>query len=238
MRHKILNWQWFRDFFNITIFRYFVTWFAIVPFFAKLTQYLPRKINIQLSETKDYYLNLALPFKWEILWISSLLFVAAYVLYLFFAPVFVRRYFSLKDYKEYEHSPRWIVWESQKLIKSKYVDLEKFVGRMIKKDYVKKYDGSDFKDKEVVVDPNQTYLMFTYKDQKYQFAMPIIYNGKENEELTNIAVREIFWEVFARFSSSKFGIRLIIQILLLSSLGLFAIPFIQSIISGFQYLFK
>ncbi len=238
MRHKVLNWQWFRDFFNITVFRYFVTWFAIVPLFAKLTEYLPKKICIELSEGNDYILNLSLPFKWEILWISSLLFVIAYILYLIFVPVFVKRYFSLKDYKEYEHSPRWIVWESQKLIKSKYVDLEKFVGRMVNKNYVKEFDSTSFNDNEVIVDYSQTYLIFKYKDQNYRFGMPIIEENEENEELTNIAEREIFWEVFARFSSSKFGVRLVIQILLIFSLILFAIPFVESIISGFQYLIK
>lgn len=238
MRHKILNWQWFRDFFNITIFRYFVTWFAIVPLFAKLTKYLPREIHIQLSETNNYILNLTLPFTWELLWISSILFVIAYILYIIFVPVFVKRYFSLKQYKEYEHSPRWIVWESQKLIKSRFVDIDKFVGRMIKKDYVKEYVGTNFEDKKVIVSPNQTYLMFQYKNQNYQFAMPIINNEKEDENLTDIAVREVFWEVFARFSSSKFGIRLIIQVLLISSLVLFTIPFVQTILSGIQYLFK
>lgn len=68
--------------------------------------------------------------------------------------------------------------------------------------------------------------------------MPILINDKEDKELTEIAVREIFWEVFARFSDSKFGVRLIIQILLIFSLVTFAIPFVQSICSGFQYLIK
>jgi hypothetical protein len=239
MKDKILNWQWFRDFFSITIFKYFVTWFALVPIFAKLSEHLPKEIKIQLSQCETYTVNLALPFKWEILWVSSLSFVIAYILYLIFAPTFVRRYFSLKDYKEYEHSPRWIVWESQKLIKSKYVDIDKFVGRMAKKEYIKKTnDISGFKDKEVIVENKQTYLMFKHNDEEYKFSMPILTDNKENEPLTEIAVREIFWEVFARFSASKLGIRFAIQILLIISLITFAIPFIESIISGFQYLLK
>lgn len=239
MKDKILNWQWFRDFFNITIFKYFVTWFALVPIFAKLSEYLPKEIKIQLSQSDSYIVNLELPFKWEILWVSSLSFVIAYLLYLIFAPTFVKRYFSLKDYKEYEHSPRWIVWESQKLIKSKYVDIDKFVGRMAKKEYVKKANNiSDFNDKEVIVDNKQTYLMFKYKDEQYKFSMPILSDNQENQTLTEIAVREIFWEIFARFSASKFGVRFAIQTLLIISLITFAFPFIESIISGFQYLLK
>jgi hypothetical protein len=239
MKDRVLNWQWFRDFFNITIFKYFVTWFALVPIFAKLSEYLPKEIKIQLSQNDSYIINLELPFKWEILWVSSLSFVIAYLLYLIFAPTFVKRYFSLKDYKEYEHSPRWIVWESQKLIKSKYVDIDKFVGRMAKKEYVKKSNKiSEFNDKKVIVDDKQTYLMFEYKDEQYKFSMPILSDNQENETLTEIAVREIFWEIFARFSASKLGVRFVIQALLIFSLITFTFPFIESIISGFQYLLK
>ncbi|MGH1385955.1 hypothetical protein [Kordia sp.] len=239
MKNKVLNWQWFRDFFKITIFKYFVTWFALVPIFAKLSQYLPKVIRIQLSHYESYCINLSLPFKWEILWISSLLFVIAYILYLSFAPTFVKRYFSLKDYRDYEHSPRWIVWESQKLIKSDYVDLDKFIGRMVKKEYVYKVDDkSSFEDKKVIVDKKQTHLMFIYKNEKYKFSMPILIDNNEDKHLTEIAVREIFWEVFARFSASKFGVRFAIQSFLIASLITFSIPLIQSIISGFQYLLK
>ena len=239
MKDEILNWQWFRDFFNITIFKYFVTWFAFVPIFAKLSEYLPKEIKIQLNQSDSYIVNLELPFKWEILWVSSLSFVMAYLLYIIFAPTFVKRYFSLKDYKEYEHSPRWIVFESQKLIKSKYVDIDKFVGRMVKKKYFKKVNNIfEFNDKNVIVDNMQTYLMLKYKDEYYNFAMPILINNHENEILTEIAVREVFWEIFARFSASKFGVRFLIQVLLMISLITFAFPFIESIISGFQYLIK
>lgn len=239
MRDKILSWQWFRDFFNITIFKYFVTWFALVPIFAKLSKYLPKEIVLQLNPVKSYIINLELPFKWEILWVSSLSFVIAYILYLIFSPIFVKRYFSLKYYKEYEHSPRWIVREAQKLVNSWFVDLDKFLERMIEKGYIYKIEDSDnFENKKVIVTKKQTYLMFQNKKINYKFSMPILINDKEDKELTEIAVREIFWEVFARFSDSKFGVRLIIQILLIFSLVTFAIPFVQSICSGFQYLIK
>jgi hypothetical protein len=239
MKNKILNWQWFRDFFNITIFKYFVTWFAIVPVFSKLSEQLPKNISIQLNPVKSYTINLELPFKWEILWVSSLFFVFAYILYLIFSPTFVKRYFSYKDYKDYGHSPRWIVREAQNLVKSKYVDLIKFSGRMIKKDYIHKInDNEDFEDKEVIVSKKETSLMFKSKSICYKFSMPIVVNEKEDKELTEIAVREVFWEVFARFSDSKFGIRLIIQLFLIISLITFSIPFIESIVSGFKYLIK
>jgi energy-coupling factor transporter transmembrane protein EcfT len=239
MRENVLKWQWFRDFFSITIFRYFVSWFALVPVFAKLSEHLPKEIYIQLSKNNSYMLNLSLPFKWEILWISSLSFVLAFILYLIFVPTFVKRYFSLKDYLEYGHSPRWIVWESQILIKSKFVDVNKFVTRITTKNYASKVASiENFQNLKVAVDEKQTYLLFEHQNEKYKFGMPIIAGGKESKELTDIAVRELFWEVFARYSASKFGIRLTIQILLMISLVTFAYPFCESIYSGFQYLMK
>jgi hypothetical protein len=239
MRNRILSWQWFRDFFSIAIFKYFVTWFALVPIFSKLTKYLPKEIELQLNSTKSYLINFELPFKWEILWISSLSFVLAFILYLIFSPTFVKRYFSLKYYKEYEHSPRWIVREAQDLVNSSFVDLNKFLERMKEKGYFSIIEVSDnSENKKVIVTKKETYLMFKNKEVNYKFSMPILVNDKEDKELTEIAVREIFWEIFARFSDSKFGIRLLIQILLIFSLITFAIPFIQSICSGFQYLTK
>ncbi|WP_277015332.1 hypothetical protein [Flavobacterium lindanitolerans] len=237
-KDKIYGWQWFRDFFNITIFKYFVTWFAIVPIFAKISESLPKKIHIPVNKELNYTIHLELPFKWEILWFSSLCFVIAYILYLIFRPNFISKYFSLKYYLEFEHSPRWIVWETQKLIKSS-TDLDKFVKRMSDKGYLSITNDSKFKDKELIdVGGDQTYLYFLHNNIKYKFAMPIIKEGKEDEGLTKIAVREIFWEIFGRFSSSKFKIRLVIQGLLAISLITFTIAFMQSIYSGFQYFIK
>lgn len=239
IRDKILGWQWFRDFFNITIFKYFVTWFAIVPIFAKVTEDLPKKIEIPTGFYSTYIVTLDLPFKWEILWFSSLCFVISYILYIIFCPKFINKYFSLKYYKEFEHSPRWLVWEAEKLIHSD-TDLEKFVKRMIEKKYIEVVIPiEDFKKTNVIVEEKQTNLMFKYKEIVYSFKMPILNNeGMEDTNLTNIAVREIFWEIFGRFSSSNICVRGIIYFLLIVSLVCFAIPFGQSIINGFHYFAK
>ncbi|WP_353163775.1 hypothetical protein [Empedobacter brevis] len=236
LKKNIMGWQWFRDFFNVTIFRYFVTWFALVPVFAKILEKLPKEISIPLREN-IYTITLELPFKWQILWFSSLSFVVAFILYKIFVPTYITKYFSLKYYKEFEHSPRWLVWEAEKLIDSK-TDLSKFIERMTKKGYITKHtDTSNYK-KGVNVEEKQTKLNFEYQTIKYEFALPIIDGDNEDEAKTTIAVREIFWEIFGRFSSSKIVVRGVIQFLLIISLVTFAIPFIQSIISGLQYFLK
>ncbi|MDM1380883.1 hypothetical protein [Myroides marinus] len=238
MKEKIYGWQWFRDFFSITIFKYFVSWFALVPVFAKILEKLPKEIIISTA-IEPYIITLQLPFKWEILWISSLFFIIAFILYKVFVPNFITKYFSLKYYKEFEHSPRWLVWEAQNLIISK-TDLSKFVKRMSDKKYIKTSDNTINEKTFVEVKEKQTILYFSFDGKNYEFALPIINDDKktENKEETDIAVREIFWEIFGRFSSSRVFIRGLIHSLLILSLVTFTIPFIQSICTGLQYFFK
>jgi len=237
LKKNIMGWQWFRDFFNVTIFRYFVTWFALVPVFAKILEKLPKEISIPLRDN-IYTITLELPFKWEILWFSSLSFVTAFILYKIFVPKYITKYFSLKYYKEFEHSPRWLVWEAEILIESK-TDLSKFIKRMKDKKYIIDHPDPSNYEKGVKVEEKQTKLSFEYENKMYEFALPILANNQNEDEIkTTIAIREIFWEIFGRFSSSNLFIRGVIQLLLIISLVTFAIPFIQSIISGLQYFIK
>jgi hypothetical protein len=237
LKERIMGWQWFRDFFKITIFRYFVTWFALIPVIAKISEKLPKEILIPLKQN-TYVITLELPFKWQILWFSSLFFVTAYILYIIFVPNFITKYFSLTYYKEFEHSPRWIVWEAEKLINNN-IELEKFIKRMSDKGYIVEHTSPSTYEKGVKVQGKQTKLEFEHGGKKYILAMPILDNSdKEDDTNTAIAVREIFWEIFGRFSSSNIFVRGVIQILLLLSLITFACPFLQSIITGLQYFIK
>lgn len=227
------HWQWYRDFFNITVFKYLVTWFAIVPIAAKLLSKLPKQIKF----TDEYILTLELPFKWECLWLSSLFFMIAYFLYLIFCPTFVKKYFSLKNYLEYEHSPRWLPWEAKELLAEKSV-IPDFIIRMKSKGYIKESE-IEVSDPKVEVEEKQSILYFSHEKKNYEFSMPILdSNGDEDSVKTRIAVREIFWEIFGRFSSSKPKTRVIIRILLALALILFAVTLLQSVFNAISYLFK
>lgn len=227
------HWQWYRDFFNITVFKYLVTWFAIVPIAAKILSKLPKEIKF----TSKYILTIELPFKWECLWLSSFFFMIAYFLYLIFCPAFVKKYFSLKIYLEYEHSPRWLPWEAKELISEKSV-LPGFIKRMESKGYIKESEIILIEPK-VEVETKQTTLYFSYEKKNYEFSMPILDSkGDEDDVKTRIAVREIFWEIFGRFSSSKPITRGIIRVLLIIALILFTITLVQSVINALSYFFK
>lgn len=248
------HWQWYKKFFNITILKYLVTWFAIVPLFAKLLTKLPPELTFKI-QCKTYTIPLELPFKWEYLWISSLLFVISYILYLAFCPRFIKTYSSFKDYLSHKHSPRWISWIARDLIKMSNDDnIKKFHNRVLVKNYIKKITQQDqigllLEDKnevegepENMLTPNayignkQTTLVYKFNNELYALPMPILDDKNiEDPNATDIAERELFWEVFGRFSSSRRGVRLIIRWLLIASLVLFSIAVYQNIETAFEY---
>ena len=128
------HWQWYKSFFSISILRYFVIWFSVVPILAQWLSQIPEgkiyfrsikslngtQTQIDPVEPIAYFsISLGLPFNWELLWASSLFFVLALASYVIFCPSFIRKYPSFKEYKLHFHSPRWIVWEAINIVKDK-----------------------------------------------------------------------------------------------------------------------
>lgn len=222
------HWQWYRKMFNISIFKYLVSWFAIVPIVYSV---------IEMFDLKIFELDklLKIPISWQLLWASSFCFVIAYLLYCWKCPRFIKEYYSYAEYKKHMHSPRWLVWLSGDIVKNNHgTDL--FVQRMSEKKYIKKIDAgkkiNGFSQIEVL--EKTTKLTFKYQNNTYVLEMPIVKKGIENENLTIIAEREIFWEIFGRFSSANKTTRLIINFFLVVSGILFSIVFSQNIIKGFK----
>ena len=244
------HWQNYKDLFQITVFKYLVTWFAIVPFLAILFIKLPQEIKIDILHTTiEYSFNIGLPFTWQLLWVSSLCFVSAFILYLIYCPTFIRKYNSFKDYVAMMHSPRWIIWESKNILKNK-MDIPKFFSRISTKKYIdsisindfesirndynknKNKSSEDFDKFGVIVEEKQTKLYFLYENKAYSLGLPRLTNQPEELDQTKLVEQEIFWEVFARYSASSPIIRLIILILLAISGILFGIVLLQNIVSG------
>lgn len=249
------HWQWFKDFFQITYFRYLVTWFAIVPVLANFFKHIPTSFKIDTINSRiEYCFNLDLPFDWKLLWISSLFFVTAFALYKIFCPSFIKKYNSYNEYLTMKHSPRWIIWESSHIFKKK-MDLDKFVDRLSTKKYIELLNSKDFEAKKdaynlradkkkekfddfgVIVEEKKTSLYFKFKEDNYCLSLPIIINNQENIEETLIVEKELFWEVFGRYSASYPKIRLLILILLFASGVLFLIVLFENIYTGFKYFF-
>lgn len=69
------------------------TWIFLIPIIVRITSGFPEKLLIGgLSLDPGLELHLSLPFKWYLLYFSALFFGASYLVFLFFAPEFLRNY--------------------------------------------------------------------------------------------------------------------------------------------------
>lgn len=232
-----VHWQWYKSLFSIVIFRYFVTFFSIIPLLAKLLSQVPSKFKLTIGE-EIYNVNLTLPFSWELLWVSAFLYTLSYVLYLVFCPRFIKTYNSYSEYNSHGHSPRWLVWLAKDIVNDKH-QVSKFFERMNEKKYLNNENihSKDENLPRVSVENKQTTLRFLFSGKVYKFSMPILNNQKEiDSSATSTADKEIFWEIFGRFASSKFGIRITIMFLLSISTILFSFVLIQNILEALFFI--
>jgi hypothetical protein len=105
------DWQFLRDFFRIYYLRYLVQWFAIVPLVLVALADMPDRLAVRVTQNQYFIVNFALPFTWWLLWLSSVLYIIGWILYVLFGPAFIRRYTNYGAYQVLQHSERWIIWE-------------------------------------------------------------------------------------------------------------------------------
>lgn len=240
------HWQWYRTYFHIAIIRYLVLWFALVPAIAKVMENVPEEVSISISQGQAVTLNMQLPFNWQWLWISSLFFVVAYIIYQVFCPIFIKKYSSFSDYKAHYHSPRWVAWISKDLVKDKQ-ELPLFLDRVKTKNYIEELSHEQFlqfgvmenKLPRVEVLGKQSVLLFKSEEKLFSLRMPRLDSeGKLDSEATEEAEQELFWEVFARYSTIGMCARAAILVLLALSLICFSIVLAQNVYAGFCYFIK
>lgn len=226
---KIERWEDYQTFFQLIILRYLIVWFSLVPVIAALVSQLPDPLPISISGVQ-YEIELKLPFHWQLLWISSLFFVLALGIYKVRCPKFIHKYNNFSDYCSYKHHPRWLVWEAHGLLKiANKKQKEKLRDRLLKKKYLFEIDldtDSELCD-EPIVEEQQTEITFKLDGKSYKFGMPITENDTANE-----SEKDIFYEIFGRYSESRWCARLFIKLFLAISLVLFLIVLGQHIFSG------
>ncbi|MGG2296791.1 hypothetical protein ACQUZQ_00455 [Aeromonas veronii] len=225
---EIKRWEEYQKFFQLIVLRYLVVWFSIVPIIAGLVSQLPDPLPVNILGN-TYNIELTLPFHWQLLWISSLLFVISLGLYKFFCPSFIHKYNNFSEYSLYKHHPRWLAWEAHRLLRiANKKQKIKLIKRLETKGYIDRIEQNI--DCDLIKDPEvkeeQTIIKFKVDNVSYQFGMPI--NGRNNDETE----KDIFYELFGRYSESWVSIRLIIMILLFLSLCSFIIVLLQHIYSG------
>lgn len=228
------RWEEYQSFFQLIILRYLVVWFSIVPIIASLISQLPNPLPINIMGV-PHEIDLTLPFYWQLLWLSSLFFVIALGLYKFYCPKFIHKYNNFSDYCAYKHHPRWLTWEAHRLllIADKNQRL-KFIERLNTKNYlrtIKNDVGTDTIECPIVGE-QQTTINFRISDTLYQFGMPIISDTPNDSE------KDIFYELFGRYSESRPIVRFLIKALLAVSLALFLAVLCQHIYNGSVFIYK
>jgi hypothetical protein len=240
------HWQFFKDFFQIAFLRYLLFWFAIVPIFVKLLSGLPEKFQIPGTE---HFLSLTLPFTWWLLWLASLFYFIAFVLFHVFCPQFIKRYPSYTEYKNHGHSPRWVIWEffyavdgpkspSNFVVKiwqkiyfylSPISEADKLFQRVITKKYAE--ETTENSSVNPLVEKQQTTAFFKSDGKTYKISC--------NPDSADIAVKEneIFWEVFGHFAKQGSAIRSLISILIGGTILLLLVVLVQHILTVAQLIF-
>jgi hypothetical protein len=232
----VIHWQNYRKFFNIHIFRYLVLWFSVVPVLVKVLNSIITFLSVKLHYSPLQH-ELQLPISWELLWLSSFFFVIAFLVYLLRCPRFVREYDSYSVYKEFGHSPRWLVWLSKDLVESQRSSVGKFVERLIEKKYlVELKELRDTDETCIEVRRLQTQLVFDYLGRSYILAMPLLRNDEIDTHATTVADQEIFWEIYGRYASSRLRSRQGILVFLSLAAVFFSIVLVQNIAAGLTYI--
>lgn len=232
------HWQWYQDLYSMAILRYFVLWFSVVPLVLKSFDQLPFSIKIKSSDVSIFF-EPELPFSWVLLWIASVCYTASLLIFVIRCPGFIRKYPSFNRYQEYGHSPRWMVWLVEEARKEGGDTWDKLKNRLLDKGYAHSVSESNDKVGDVLVEKSTTRVQFKDKSGTYEFSMPINdASGRILEYETDVAEREVFWEVFGAQSGWREKSRGAIILLLCFAAILFSIVLIQHICAAIPYVFK
>lgn len=203
------QWHNLDGYFKPIVTRFFVTWFATAPLIASLIQ--------------NYPTIFVLPFDWWILWLASLAYAIAFAVHVWRCPNFIKRYPTYLAYHARGHSPRWLVWEFHGCwTKIHTSGREKLESRVIGKNYAKVSNKNlEFRTKPQV-SAEGTIFQFPHNGKSYNLAM--------KEDAPEEVVRDLFWEISGRWTSSDVKMRLFIWALLILAMVLVVFTVVQDIL--------
>jgi hypothetical protein len=236
--HRLLKrlprWERFKSFFQMAILQYLAVWFTVVPLVATLFEGIPRPLPLEWHG-RTAALELALPFSWEVLWLSSFFFFIGLVLYHLRCPAFVKRYNQFSDYLASTHDPRWLCHEARAVVHDKAL-VSTFSERLLTRKYAHLLPAAAKwnETQNPTIEEKQTKLRFHRGNDKLVLAMPVLdAAGHVDPE----AERGVFWEIFGLFSGSRPASRALVLVLLLASLFCFIFVLLQHVAYGLTQTF-
>jgi len=163
-----------------------------------------------------------------VLWIASLLYVAAYALFSIYCPEFIRRYRGYSDYEAVGHSPRYLAHELKRAF-----DASSNRQQLIRRLEVKAFAQPIELPSPPFVNPSVEYdaTKFYYKSQQRWMEVSIRSDTPDERQ------RELFWEIFEPFANAYFLQRSIIKVFFISAVALVIFVVCQQIYSVARFAY-
>lgn len=184
------HWQHLKPKFNPIVTRVFVGWFALAPVAIKAFETMPERICLPSGGS----IALALPFTWWVLWWASFFYGAAFLIYTSSCPRFIKNYPDYTSYENIGHSPRWLVWEFY-LAWTKLSDgpRKSLFKNASEKQFVLPTPGATLTSKPSVLHSGTEYV-FEHNGTPHTIHL--------KTEQSRDDVRDLFWELFGRWSDA------------------------------------
>lgn len=220
------HWQELGRFFKVPAIRFFVSWFALIPVIANAMSELPDRVEVALP-SGSYSVLVALPFSWQVLWVSSIFYAFAFLLYVLRCPNFIKSNPDFSAFLNKGHSYRWLAWELYYGWQG-IDDRAKLADRLISKGYATEVENLSGRcDSSPRVEQRGTIWHFSHNERAYEVCL--------SEEDAKQKVGDIFWEIFGRWAGSRAISRHLVWFSLVASILLFAFVVLQNIWAGFTF---
>lgn len=204
-----------------------MTWFAVAPIFVQIFGDVKSPVTFQLGGI-THQINVGLPFSWWLLWFASLAYVAAYALFSWYCPQFIKRYRGFSDYEAVGHSPRYLAHELKRAFDASS-NREQLISRLEVKDFSEKTDLPTSYQDNPSIENDAT--KFFYQNQQGWMKVSVRSDTSKEHQ------RELFWEIFEPFANAYFWPRAIIKFLFYVSVLLVIMVVSQQIYSVARFLY-
>jgi hypothetical protein len=235
-RRYRFDWQYAVDVSRIPVLSTATTVIAVMPLL------LSTKAFISL-------LGGSIPLALLLLWPASLSFVLAWVLLYLRCPKFIREYRDLGQYKERQHSHRWIVWEFHNNLES-LAGWENIVRETFSKGIT--CELKEIQDPEASAEALKQFTartavdsvkVFTPINVKRDIYLPILCDGKqwvlslrEDDQKIEAKEKELFWILYSQAAKERPVSRTIFWILVCIAAALVATNVLKNIVLAVIYL--
>lgn len=220
------HWQRLTPYFSSAVIKSFATWFAVAPIFVRIFGKIESPLIFTVG-TKTYGIDFSLPFSWWVLWFGSILYIMSYIIYMYYCPVFVKRYPRYADFESANHSPRYLVKELSTAFNATS-NQDQLVSRLQTKKFAVEIDSVPDTTDIPSVETRGTVFYFEHSGKSYEVCIA--------SDAPNERQRELFWEIFEPFADSHPPARITTKALLLIAYALVAFVTAQQIYTVFRFL--